>query len=146
MVLQWVNPGCPICRRVMEQGVVSKMVKDAKATESNVAFVAIDSTNARLFDKSKTTAYLKQHKMPIGLLDQDGTVGRMYDAKTTPHMYVIDAEGILRYNGAIDNDRRGGKKDATNYVVNAIRQIKAGETVAPDRVDPYGCSVKYAKK
>ena len=59
-------------------------------------------------------------------------------------MFVIDAEGILRYQGAIDNDPRGGKEDATNYVVNAVNLISSGETVSPDYVKSYGCSVKYA--
>jgi hypothetical protein len=60
---------------------------------------------------------------------------------------VIDAEGVLRYQGAIDDDQRGDKGDqATNYVVNAVQQIVAGETVAPDITRSYGCTVKYAPK
>ncbi|MHC4804478.1 MAG: redoxin domain-containing protein, partial [Planctomycetota bacterium] len=79
------------------------------------------------------------------LLDFDGDVGRLYDARKTPHMYVIDKEGILRYHGAIDDNKFLSKPEdqMTNYVVNAVRQIVEGETVTPEYTKPYGCSVKY---
>ncbi|MHC4102825.1 MAG: thioredoxin domain-containing protein, partial [Planctomycetota bacterium] len=88
----------------------------------------------------------KTHKIdaPV-LIDRDGKVGHLYGAKRTPHLFVIDAEGVLRYQGAIDDDQRGDKGEkATNYVVQAVRQIVAGETVAPDITRSYGCTVKYA--
>ena len=80
-------------------------------------------------------------------IDTDGTVGHMYGAKRTPHMYVIDKKGILRYHGAINDNKHGGKSpdEGTNYVVNAITQLSADETVAPDYMKPWGCSVKYKK-
>jgi hypothetical protein len=109
-----------------------------------VAHLAINSTY--LMESSVGEAYLKTHKVdaPV-LIDGDGTVGHLYDAKRTPHLYVIDAEGVLRYQGAIDDDPRGDKGDkATNYAVQAVRQIVAGETVAPDITPSYGCTVKYA--
>ncbi|MHC4129834.1 MAG: thioredoxin domain-containing protein [Planctomycetota bacterium] len=81
------------------------------------------------------------------LIDRDGKVGHLYGAKRTPHMFVVDAKGILRYQGAIDDDSSGDKGDrATNYVVQAVRQIAAGDTVTPDVTRAYGCSVKYAPK
>ncbi|MHC4766083.1 MAG: thioredoxin domain-containing protein, partial [Planctomycetota bacterium] len=93
-------------------------------------------------------AYFKTHKIdaPV-LIDRDGKVGHLYGAKRTPHMFVVDAKGILRYQGAIDDDSSGDKGDrATNYVVQAVRQIAAGDTVTPDVTRAYGCSVKYAPK
>jgi len=98
-------------------------------------------------DSGMTAAYLKKHDIEApGLVDREGTVGKMYDARTTPHMYIIDKEGVLRYSGAIDDDQSGRSDSPTNFVVQAMRQIAAGETVAPDSTRPYGCSVKYASK
>jgi hypothetical protein len=79
------------------------------------------------------------------LLDYDGTVGRMYEARTTPHMYLIDPKGVLIYAGAITDDRNfdNGAK-ATNYVVEAARRSAGNETVTPATVRPWGCGVKYA--
>jgi len=146
VVLQWMNYDCPVCRRVMERGVVKKMVETLKELDENIVILGINSTKS--LDIAKTAEYLKKNGMAehiTALIDQDGTVGKLYDARTTPHMFVIDGKGVLRYNGAIDDDQSGSKGDeATNYVVNAVRQILAGETVTPDTTRPYGCSVKYA--
>jgi alkyl hydroperoxide reductase subunit AhpC len=90
-----------------------------------------------------TSAGLAQ-RVPV-LVDHDGAVGHAYGARTTPHVFVIDGKGILRYAGAYTNDPRGRDKDATNYVVNALTQIAVGDTVSPDQTDPWGCGVKYAK-
>ena len=78
-------------------------------------------------------------KSPI-LVDFDGKVGKMYGAKTTPHMYVIDGDGVLRYSGAFGD--RGDK----NYVLDAVTAIKNGSTVSPTETRPYGCGVKYSKR
>jgi len=146
VVLQWINPDCPFCRRVMTEGTVAKMLKDLKSIDENAVLLAINSTH--YMDAKDTAQYLKKNKMDIpGLIDSDGIVGRLYDARTTPHVFVIDKNGILRYSGAIDDNARGSRgSDATNYAVNAARQLSAGEAVAPDKTRPYGCSVKYAKK
>jgi len=146
VVLQWINPGCPVCKRVTSKGPIKKMVKELEAIDSSVVILAINSTYGT--PPADSAAYLKKHAYDVpALSDGDGKVGHMYGAKTTPHMYVIDGKGILRYSGALDDDGRGRKGDeAINYVVNAVRQIKAGETVSPDQVKSYGCSVKYQKK
>ena len=78
-------------------------------------------------------------------MDLEGRVGRMYDARTTPHLFVIDKEGVLRYQGAIDNDPSGRKADAENYVVKAVQALVSGQPVSPETTKPYGCSVKYGK-
>lgn len=147
VILEWINPKCPYCVGVMKTGKVAKMIGEAKKIDPKVVFLAINSTS---FMEAKDTAdYFKQHKLEkmTGLVDKSGAVGKLYGAKTTPHVYLIDAKGVLRFQGAFDDDRRGQKGDeAMNYIVNAMKQIKAGETVAPDTVKPWGCSVKYAKK
>jgi hypothetical protein len=81
------------------------------------------------------------------LLDPDGRVGRLFDARTTPHMFVIAADGKLAYKGAIDDrptTRAGDPPAAFNYVRNALNQLVAGKPVDPAVTRPYGCSVKYA--
>jgi peroxiredoxin len=144
VVLQWINPDCPVCRRVSETGRVAAMRREIKALAPDIVHLAINSTN--YMEPAVGAAYLKSHDIDAPALDdRNGAVGRLYGAKTTPHMYVIDAEGILRYDGAIDDDTSGRKTEVTNYVVQAVGQIKAGETVAPDKTRSYGCSVKYAK-
>ena len=83
------------------------------------------------------------------LLDPAGNVGRLYGAKTTPDMYIIDPSGILVYKGAIDNKRStdlADVKTATNYVKVALEAVMAGKTVSTTATQPYGCSVKYASK
>jgi hypothetical protein len=81
------------------------------------------------------------------LIDTDGTVGKKYQAKTTPHMYVIDKEGMLRYQGGIDDSKNGSPvgEDGTNYVADALTALKAGKEVAVKEAKPYGCNVKYAR-
>jgi hypothetical protein len=79
------------------------------------------------------------------LLDASGTVGRAYDAKTTPQIFVIDPQGKVAYMGAIDSKATasGGFDGATNYVVAALSNMKAGKAPSPAVTKPYGCSVKY---
>jgi len=146
VILQWINPDCPVCRRVASTGLVSTMRTNLAALTDNLVYLTVNSTN--YMEPEVGAAYLKSHKIdaPV-LIDKDGTVGHLYHARTTPHMFVIDAEGVLRYDGAFDDDQRGNKGDkATNYVVNAVRQIVNGEDVKPDSTRSYGCSVKYASK
>jgi peroxiredoxin len=143
VVLQWINPDCPVCRRVNSTGRVADMLTKVRETDENVVHLTINSTY--YMEAEKSAAYLEKHKIDApALIDQDGKVGKLYDARTTPHMYVIDAEGVLRYDGAFDDDRRGDASEPTNYVVEAVSRISAGDTVSPDKTRPYGCSVKYA--
>ncbi len=145
VLLQWINKDCPVCRRVMDKGLTQKMLENIKGLDENAVWLAIDTTH--YMKAEDTAAYLKKHNMPgKGLMDPNGAVGRTYGAKTTPHLYVIDAKGVLRYSGAINDDRRGRNGTAAkNYAVNAVQQIVAGEEVSPSTTRPYGCSVKYKK-
>ena len=76
---------------------------------------------------------------------EGGSTGKLYGAKTTPHMYVISSDGRIAYNGAIDDDRstNGGRNAKLNYVAQAIEELKAGKPVSIATTKPYGCSVKY---
>lgn len=146
VVLEWVNPGCPVCKAAHQDGRIPNMIKDLKA--EGVVYMAVNSTwNTTAADNK---AALEKYGIEYDvLLDNDGVVGKAFGAKTTPHLYVIDTEGVIRYQGALDNVGPSGKikegATVTNYALNAVKQIKAGETVAPDSTQPYGCSVKYAK-
>ena len=80
------------------------------------------------------------------LMDYDGKVGKAYGARTTPHMFVIDTEGTLVYQGALSDDPRGKEgKDADTHVTRVVHQLIKGEEVSPNYVKPWGCSVKYAE-
>lgn len=146
VVLQWINPQCPVCARVSSSGLVEQMRKELKALDKDVVHVAINSTHNMTAEDS--VKYLKANKLEdvVALDDSAGEVGRLYGAKTTPHIFVIDAKGVLRYSGAFDDDPSGRKSERINYAVNALRQILAGETVVPEKTQPYGCNVKYKGK
>ena len=144
VVLEWINPECPVCVRVMEQGIVADTVKGVKEQFPDAVYVAINSSAARQSSLDATAGYMKSHKLEVpALLDGDGKVGQEYGARTTPHCFVIDASGVLVYAGAIDDGANGDAK--TNYVVNAAKQLKAGEKVSPSETKSYGCSVKYKR-
>lgn len=142
VVLEWINPECPVCEGVMKDGTVAATVKGCREQFGDVVYVAINSSASRPSSFDKTAAYMKDNKMDIpALFDRDGKVGKSYGARTTPHCYVIDAKGVLVYKGAINNSNDGDGK--TNYVVQAVTQLKKGEAVAPSETRPFGCGVKY---
>jgi len=148
VVLEWINPDCPVCRKVSESGLVKKMIADAKAIDPGVVFLMVNSTASMASEPKKSTDYLSSHGVQPNatLIDGDGKVGRMFGAKTTPHLFVVDSKGTLVYSGAIDDSAdRGETAGKTNYVINALTQLKAGQSVSPGSTKAYGCSVKYAK-
>lgn len=140
VVLEWMNPDCPVCREKMEDGSVAKMMADSKAIDPNVVFLFINSTHYMADKPASSGDYLTKNKVQAAaLIDGDGAVGKAYGAKTTPHCYVIAADGTLAYDGAIDD------KGSTNYVVSAVKALKEGTAVSPATTRAYGCSVKYKK-
>ena len=140
VVLEWMNPDCPVCREKMEDGSVAKMMADSKAIDPNVVFLFINSTHYMADKPASSGDYLTKNKVQAAaLIDGDGAVGKAYGAKTTPHCYVIAADGTLAYDGAIDD------KGSTNYVVSAVKALKEGTAVSPATTKAYGCSVKYKK-
>jgi len=147
VVLEWFDTECAYVRRHYTSKSMQDAQEAARKLDRNVAWLAVNSTH-------NTTTRINNHWIrrfklthPV-LLDTDGEVGRLYDARTTPHMFVIDAEGVLRYHGAIDDNPLGDKNrgSVTNYVVNAVRQLVNEEEVDPDQVKPYGCRVKYPRQ
>lgn len=144
VVLEWTSQSCPYVERHYAAETMAKTY-DAVGTD-DVVWLTIDSTHDRPAEDLKTWKKEEGFDYPV-LADKDGEVGKMYQAKTTPHMYVIDAEGVLQYSGAIDNDPRGEKKadEVVNYVEQAVTAVKAGESPEKAETKPYGCSVKYDK-
>ncbi len=146
VVLEWFNPDCPFVKLHHEkQTTVADLYKSFNS--KNVVILSINSTNSGNASFGKDAAAKKNWKIewPI-LIDADGKVGHLYGAMTTPHMFVIDKDGKLRYSGAMDNDKENTKKgkDKVNYVREALDSILAGKTVAHAETKPYGCSVKYS--
>ena len=146
VVLEWVNPQCPYCKGAHEDGRIPGMIKELKG-QSDVVFLGINSTHNTTAEQNKKALEAYKVEYPV-LLDNDGKVGKAFGARKTPHVFVIDTTGVLRYAGALDNNEAGNKKGAEliNYPLQAVRQIKASETVTPDTTQPYGCSVKYANE
>lgn len=149
VVLEWINFDCPFVKKHYSVGHMQAL--QAEYTEKGVVWLSICSSapgkqgyfegeelTTRIADqKSKAVAYL---------IDQDGTVGLMYGAKTTPNMFVIDPKGKLVYAGAIDDKPTPKSSDisgAVNYVSAALDAVMAGKEVAVTTTAPYGCSVKY---
>ncbi|MFZ2054079.1 MAG: thioredoxin family protein [Candidatus Aminicenantales bacterium] len=148
VVLEWTNPGCPVVQRHYKDGLMPALQKEC--LDEGVVWLLINSTNPghanfkpaedlkRVYGEWKAafTAFL---------MDPDGKAGKALGAKTTPHMFIIDKEGKLAYNGAVDDDPQGTRPDRMDYVKPAVEALLKGEPVATTTTKPYGCSVKYAE-
>ena len=149
VVLEWLNHGCPFVVKHYESGNMQKLQKMAK--EKGVIWFSIISSapgkqGYSTPEQANETAQEKKAMPTAILLDPDGTVGKLYDAKTTPHMYIIDKQGQLVYNGGIDDIRSTNVDDiakAKNYVRMALEELLSGKDVSVKTSQPYGCSVKY---
>lgn len=146
IVLEWTNPGCPVVQRHYRDGLMPAAQKAAK--EKGAVWLAVNSTSPG-HSNYREPAELKrvynewQAAYSAQLMDSDGTTGKAYGAKTTPHIFVIDSQGNIVYSGAIDDDTSGRKADRTNYALAAIDSLLAGKPVEVSTTQPYGCSVKY---
>lgn len=142
VVLEWSNHQCPFCVRHAKDGTADQVMKEFK--DKPVVWIAIDSSNVAPQKTKELASWKNENKLgyPI-LIDGEGTVGKAYGAKTTPHMFVIDQKGTLVYAGAIDDDPTGAKETSRNYITEALEAIFAGTAVPISTTKPYGCSVKY---
>ena len=146
VVIEWYNPGCPYVKKHYRDDTMTMNKLADKYRAQDVVWLRINSgapgKQGAGLEFNKEIAQKWNIKDPI-LLDESGAVGKMYNAKNTPAMAIVDAEGTLAYWGAIDDDRRAKNAGETNYVDLALTQILAGETVSKAETKPYGCSVKY---
>ncbi len=149
VVLEWLNHGCPFV--VKHYGSGNMQALQRTYTEQDVIWFSICSsapgTQGHMSpEEANQTIKEKNVAATAVLIDEDGTVGRLYDARRTPEMYVIDEDGILVYRGAIDSNSSADPAtipDATNYVAEALNAIAAGNPVPTPVTRPYGCTVKY---
>ncbi len=152
IILEWINYDCPFVKKFYEPGKMQEW--QTKMRHSGVVWLSIDSTNP---DHS-TFRTQQQHQEIVRewgirstavLPDPDGAVGRKYNARNTPHMFIIDPEGKLRYQGAIDSIRSADSDDiekADNYVLQSMARLLEQQPVENPQTRPYGCTVHYAKK
>jgi peroxiredoxin len=150
VVLEWHNNSCPYTQKHYESGNMQRLQKEWTG-KGVVWFTVISSAQGQqgYVTAQQENDYLKQMKASptAALLDPQGDVGRLYSAKTTPHMFVINPAGVLIYDGAIDDKPTTEQSDiagAKNYVSQALEEAAAGSQVSTPTSRPYGCSVKYA--
>ena len=149
VVLEWTNPGCPFVRKHYDSGNMPATQKDAAS--KNVVWLAVNSTekaSGDYLEPAKLTSWLKERQsVPTAILmDEEGTAGRAYGARTTPHMYIVNPQGQLIYAGGIDSIASAKADDiprATNYVKTGLAEALAGKRLTASTTRPYGCSIKY---
>lgn len=149
VILEWLNHDCPFVRKHYDGNNMQELQK--KYTEQGVIWLSVISsvpgTQGHLQPEEAQTITKEKGASPTAvLLDVDGTMGHAYDARVTPHMYIINPEGILEYNGAIDDKPTARPRDlegAHNYVTAAMTSLMNGQDVAVRTNTPYGCTVKY---
>ena len=150
VVLEWTNPECPYVRKHYDSANIQGTQQGARA--KGVVWLSVNSTHPGHGDFKKPAEMLawtqKRGALPSAtLMDGEGKIGRAYSARTTPHMYVIDAKGTLVYAGGIDDKASANPADvksAKNYVNAALGDLQAGRPVAQPVTRSYGCSVQYA--
>ncbi len=149
VVLEWINHGCPFVVKHYDSGNMQALQKEytgkdvvwlaiCSSAEGKQGYMSNDEWNTAIAEKGSAATAV--------LIDEDGTVGKLYSAKVTPHMYIINPDGNLIYQGAIDDTKSTDAEDipkSENYVRSALDQAMAGQPVAKAITQPYGCSVKY---
>lgn len=149
VVLEWINFGCPFVKKHYGSGNMQKLQGAAadgsvvwitinSAAQGKQGYLAPDTAEAELSKEKWTAAHY--------IVDAEGEIGKAYGAKVTPHMFVIDKEGTLVYNGAIDDKASPNPDDiddATNFVTQALAELAEGKEVSVPTSKPYGCGVKY---
>ncbi|MDP3136899.1 MAG: redoxin domain-containing protein [Burkholderiaceae bacterium] len=149
LVLEWTNPGCPFVRKHYGSGNMQALQKEF--TAKNVVWLAVNSTETASADylaPAQLAAWMTaQAAAPTAtLMDVEGTMGRAFGARTTPHMYIVDPQGRLVYAGGIDSiasSRMDDIKTATNHVRRSLSEALAGKPLSMATTPPYGCSIKY---
>ena len=149
VVLEWNNPGCPFVRK--HYGSANMQALQKEATGKGVVWLAVNSTENASGDylsPPQLARWMAEQKAAptATLMDEDGTVGKSYGARTTPHMYMVAPDGMLIYAGGIDSipsARADDIKTATNYVRLGLNEALAGKPLSQPTTRPYGCSVKY---
>jgi len=149
VVLEWFNPNCPFVKKFYKNGDMQRFQQDLES--KGVVWLTV-SSSAPGRSGHLTAAQAEATRTELGLkssalvLDESGAVGKAYGARTTPHMFVISADGKVAYAGAIDSEDSTDADDvagAKNHVVEAVNNLLANKPVETSSTEPYGCSVKY---
>lgn len=145
VVLEWVNPGCPIVQA--HYNAKNMQSTQRMAAEQGAVWLQIHTAAPRSQDERAAAAWRKKMGTvsTAWLKDATGKVGRLYGAQTTPHMFVINKDGTLAYQGAIDSGNSRDIPTAKNYVKAALAAIAAGQPIEKASTKAYGCAVKYPK-
>ena len=150
VVLEWTNDGCPYVQKHYQTDNMQNLQKSATEDGDTVWLSVVSSAPGKqgYVSGDEANALVEKYEAaPTAVvLDPEGTMGKAFNARTTPHMYVIDATQTLVYQGAIDDNRSAKHstvEGAKNYVAAALADIEAGRPVAEAETAPYGCSVKY---
>lgn len=149
VVLEWNNPGCPFVKKFYGSGTMQKLQGEMKA--KGATWITINSGaegKQGHMNADEAKKYIADQKAQPDhyILDSEGKIGNLYEAKTTPHMFVIDAKGTLAYMGAIDDKPTPNPDDiagAKNYVRAAVEALASGKPVEMASTQSYGCGVKY---
>src|SRR5436189_4959371 len=149
VVREWFNPECPFVKKHYGTDNMQKLQKEY--TDKGLVWLTMDSnapgTEGNLTpEQAQKVATSWKTQQTALLLDPDGKVGRAYGSKNTPNMVIINPEGKIAYEGAIDSKATPNPADipsSTNYIKSALDQSLAGKSISTPQTKPYGCSVKY---
>ena len=148
VVLESYNSDCPFCANHFKSGAMQELQKEL--TGKDVVWLMVNSVNPnnsshRTAEEARMEWNREKLNATAWIDDSSGTIGHLYGMKTTPHMFVIDKDGTLVYNGAIDDrpSPEGDPRTAHNYVRAAVDELSAGQKVTVSQTKPYGCGVKY---
>jgi peroxiredoxin len=149
VVLEWTNPGCPYVQKHYNSGNMPATQKEA--TGKGVVWLSINSTekaSSDYLEPAKLVAWQAGRKAQPSavLMDEEGTAGKLYGARTTPHMYIVNPQGQLIYAGGIDSIPSSNMDDikaAVNYVRQGLDETLSGKPISAATTRPYGCSIKY---
>lgn len=149
VVLEWTNPGCPFVRKHYDSANLPGLQKEF--TAKDVVWLAVNSTEKAASDYLPPQQLARWIQDKSGaptatLMDEEGSVGKAYGARTTPHMYIVNPQGTLVYAGGIDSIASARASDiqtATNYVRQGLNEALAGKPISQAQTAPYGCTIKY---
>ena len=148
VVLEWFNRGCPFVQKHYRGGDMQTLQKEF--SEKGIVWLLVNSTHSGhkdYLDNETAKKVASEWKITSASLlpDESGVIGRAYRAKTTPHMFIVNPEGKLAYQGAIDDksDVFSNPKEANNYVRQALNEMLSGKEISIPSTEAYGCSVKY---
>jgi peroxiredoxin len=149
VVIESDNPDCPFCKNQYRTGAMQELQKNLAA--KGVVWLLVNSVSPKNFshrtpEQARQDMVAEKMDVTAWIDDSSGAIGHLYDMKTTPHMFVIAADGTLVYDGAIDNRPQpfGDPRTAKNYVSAAVDDLLAGKPVEISQTKPYGCAVHYA--